>query len=608
MRIQKKTSNYLLPFLLILLAITLFTVFISINKGFDYTDEGGFLLSYKNTDIYRGGIYNYHIIINNLTEWMNPGIIEYRFMSIILVLLSSLISSLGLKKWIDAKFNIKNNFSNFLLIFSFISLGNLIMISSLVTIYNNILTNVILQISTGFVLYISSFDANQLIKTKKNLFILLSIGFICIFSFFIKFSTGFLQLNSYILFFFIIYYKSETKFKLIILNYILIGSLIGLFVYFTFFQNYNEWLINYKYEYSMLSDHSVFTLLKRYYHNILYLITFLFKNFSWLLIFFLINNYYQIYSESLRIRYFINFVLILSIAFFFYEIYHFNFHRWLFNDLSGEYKNAYFYIIIISFQILLLLSLLLNTKKKLNFTTDLNLNKVLVVLLLILTPFFGALGTANPIFLNVLCHSATWFSVILILTIQHVKYIKIKVLSGIFISITSVVTTSQIIDGFVYYPYHSVFNLNKSNFFNQNEQIKELPLLDDIYVDIKSKTFLLKLNQILKENNYKKGYPIFGFHIPGVVYLFEGISPGVPYYYNTKRDNKGFENFKLINNPPIILDNDKNPINIELLEVMKTKKVNFPTDYILKGKVYFPNNESILKIYFPKNYNLNKQK
>ena len=130
--------------------------------------------------------------------------------------------------------------------------------------------------------------------------------------------------------------------------------------------------------------------------------------------------------------------------------------------------------------------------------------------------------------------------------------------------------------------------------------------MDGIYVDIETKTFLLELKQLLKVNNFKKGYPIFGFHIPGVIYLLDGISPGMPYYFNKKRDLMAFESFTLNNNPPIIMLTEENPINDELLNTMKTKGINYPDDYLLKGEVYFPNTKSMLKVYFPNNYLLHQ--
>ncbi len=605
---HKKINNFILIFLATLLGLIITIIIISLNRGFDFTDEGGFLLSYKYVSIYRGGIYNYHIIITKLTDWLNPGIIEYRCFSLIITILSSFILAIGLCKWLNANYKKNSFYKNFIFIFCFIAIGNfLCCFSGLQTIANNKLTNFLLQVATGLVLYLFSYDSSRLIESKKKLFILSLIGFICVFSFFVKFSTGILQLFAYFLIFFL-YVKEQTlKHKLIVIFTLCFGSVLGIFIYFTLFQGYSEWIFNFKKEYFMLSDHSPNLLVNRYYSDILSLIKFSLQYFSWLILFplfILSKNYFPSCFKYKNGQYLINFVLFFSLVLFIYEIYHFNFYRSTF--ASVNWINAYFFIIVISLQLFLLFAFGLSKKiVSIHFLKN-HFNKVLIIFLLLITPFWGAIGTANPIFLNTLFHSAPWFGVIVILLIYLSEHIKSRIILCLFIVIPSLVTTSQIIDGNTFTPYYSVFNRNKSNLFQQTEQVDGLPLLNGIYIDIETKTFLLELKQLLKNNNFKKGYPIFGFHIPGVIYLLDGISPGMPYYFNNKRDCKAFECFKLQNNPPIIMVTEENPIYDELLNTMKTKGVNYPDDYLLKGEVYFPNTKSMLKVYFPKKYLLHQ--
>jgi hypothetical protein len=600
--IHTKTNNFILIFLATLLGLIIAIIIISLNRGFNFTDEGGFLLSYKNVIIYRGGIYNYHIIITKLTDWLNPGIKEYRWLSLILTILSSFTLAIGLYKWLNANYKKDSFYKNFIFIFCFISIGNfLFYFLGLQTIYNNTLTNFVLQVASGLILYLFSYDAGKLIESKTNIFLILIIGFICAFSFFIKLATGVFQLAAYFLLF-SLYLKEQTIKQIFIVIFTLcIGTVLGILFYLTLFQGYTEWIFNFKREYFMLSDHSPNLLVKQYFYDIVSLIKFSMQYFSWLIIFPLfifINNYFPSYFKRKNNKCLISFVLLFSVAFFIYEIYHFNFYRSTF--ANGNWINAYFYIIVISLQLFLLFAIGLSKNIVSIHFLKINFNKVLIIFLLLITPFIGAIGTANPIFLNTLIHSAPWFGIIVILLIYLSEHIKSRIILSLFIIIPSLVTTSQILDGNIFIPYYSVFNMNKSNFFQQTEQIEDIPLLKGIYVDIKTKTFLLELKQLLINNNYRKGYPIFGFHIPGIIFLLEGISPGMPYYFNNKRDLKAFECFKLQNNPPIIMVTEENPINDELLKTMKTKGINFPHDYLLKGEVYFPNTKSMLKVYFPK--------
>lgn len=603
-RIQTITNNSFVIILATLLFLIVGTLIISLNKGFDFTDEGGFLLSYKNVDIYRGGIYNYHIIIYKLTHWLNPGIITYRWLSILITLFSSIILTGGLFRWVNANFKENSLFKNYFFLFSFISIGNfLFFFPGLQTIHNNTLTNFFLQVSTGLILYLFSIKPSNLTQSNKSVLILLIIGVLCAFSFFVKFPTGILQVTTYLIIFFIYLKKHGLKEKFMVIFPLCTGTAIGILLYFIFFQGLNEWHLNFRKEYNMLSDHSSNILLKRYIFEVLSLIKFSISNFLWLLIFpifILLKKHLLLKYNSKKFQIFWTLFLYLSIALVIYQIYYFGFYRSTFAD--STWINAYFYLILIVFQIVLLLAFEHSKKwfTKKNF--NLKINENLVVFLLIITPFIGAVGTANPIFLNSLAHSATWFGVIVILSIHLSKFIKSKIVISIFILIPSVITTTQIIDGNLNVPYYSLFNKNKSNFFQQNAQINNMPLIEGIYVDVKTKKFLTELNFVLKENNYRKGYPLLGFHIPGVIYLLEGISPGVPYYFNKDRDSKAFDSFKIENNAPIILVTKEQPINDQLLRIMETKGIIFPEDYILKGEVYFPNTNSLLKVYFPENY------
>ena len=595
----KSNTKPLIFYLAILNIIIIAVILKSLNKGFDITDEGGFLLSYQNVDIYRGGIYNYHIIINKLTRFLNPGIIEYRFITLILTMISSLVLSFGFYKWGRFKYSKTNIYLSFIFIFSFISIGNfLIYFSGLQTIHNNTLTNFILQVNTGLILFLLSFHPKGLVKSKINILILLIIGILCAFSFFIKFSTGIIQVVVYQIFIYIYFKKRPSNNKYFLSSILLVGFFIGLLLYFSFFQRFNEWRFNFRNEYLMLPDHSPLMLLNTYINDILYFFKFFLKYFSWLLFFPAINIANKLYPNYFNFLYrkpFFNIFLIISFIIFSYEIYYFNFYRSTF--ATSPWINSYFYIIIICFIFLLLFSFLYNDKllTKINY-----FHEILILLILAITPFIGAIGTANPIFLNVLSHAAPWFCIILVLFFYISKYIDNKIILSLFIIFPATITASQIIDGNIFKPYFSIFNFNKSNYFDQNQEVRELPRLKNINIDIKTKKFLLELNHIFKKNNFKNQYPIFGFHLPGIVYLLGGTSPGMPYYFNAKRDNNAFKAYKDINKLPVFLITEDNPINSELLMIMKNKGINFPENFSYKGEVYFPYRNVNLKVFFPK--------
>ena len=121
MILEQKINNNLIQIVLaISLGLIVTIIIFSLNRGFDFTDEGGFLLSYKYANTYKGGIYNYHIIIAKLTNWFNPGILAYRWLSLILTLFSSFILSIGLYRWLKTNYSTYCIYKNFVLIFCFL--------------------------------------------------------------------------------------------------------------------------------------------------------------------------------------------------------------------------------------------------------------------------------------------------------------------------------------------------------------------------------------------------------------------------------------------------------------------------------------------------------
>ncbi len=601
---DKKAISYV-NILLGALFITICAVIVlTLNRGFDFTDEGGFLLSYENIEIYRGGIYNYHIIINKLTNWLDPGIIEYRWMSFVITFLSSFILAFGFHKWI--KFNFKQPFffKNFLFLFFFLSIGNfLFYFPGLHTIYNNTLTNFFLQGSTGLLFFVLAKEPVQLIKSGKRLLILSLIGVLCAFSFFVKFPTGVLQVFSYFTILFFYFSNQSLKRRFILPIWFLLGVLLGILIYFISFQSPSEWYFHFRKEYKMLSDHSSGLILKNYLFEIYTLVKFCIKNFVWLITipaWIIIKQHFHLFLDSKTVKWIEGLLILLLGAFFIFELYYLEFYRSAF--LNWPWRNAYFYIIIICLQLAIIFAAIYPKVFSHLKKIKLNYNISLIILLMLATPFIGAFGTANPIFLNSLGHAAPWFVVIIIFSIFLFQYFNKKLVLLFFVLIPSLVTTSQIIDGNLFMPYYSIFNKNKSNFFDQTEKVDEIELLEGVYVDAQTKEFLIDLNHIFEENDYRKGYPVFGFHMPGVIYLLEGVSPGVPYYFNKDRDINAIKGAEIENQPPVIMVTKESPINPALLKTMREKGIIFPEDYLLQGEVYFPNSDSILKVYFPKSF------
>ena len=597
---NKPISFYLQIFLATLLLGINIVVIVTLNHGYDLTDEGYFLLDYKNVNIYRGGIHNYHIVITKLTHWFKPQILEYRWMTLVLTLFSSLILAIGFDQWLKANYKIKNVFTFFWLNFCFISIGNfLYYFPGFQIIHNNTLTNFYLQVSTGLILYLFSLKFDEFIFSKINVIILGLIGLLTGFNFFIKFTTSILVLVSYILVLLFYYRKMSFKNLIRIFSTFFIGTILGVFIYFAFFQSYTEWRSNFIDAYYMLSDHKPQDLIAQYFDNIFSCFIFYIKYFSWLLVFplyFYFENSKKLILKSNYKKNILNGIGIIALIFFLAEMYYFKFYKSVYGNPFGII-NGYFYVIVILFQMSIILAIAIKKKKLTPAFININANKLILLLLLFITPFLGAFGTANSLFLNVLIHIAPWFIIIIILLIELSIQIKNTSSLSLLLLLPSCITFSQIAHGCLFEPF------NSPGFFKTTEKIDQLPAIKGIYVDKNLKKSLLELNSLLRQNKFKDGYPIFGYSIPGIVYALGAISPGMPHYFNREpRDSISMNRFKYNNNAPVIIINDDNEIDKVLLATMKTKSIFYPEEYFFVGEVEFcsPYFKKILKVYFPK--------
>ena len=600
--LNKSTSFYVLCYLALVLLAIFFVIFLTLKHGYDITDEGYFLLDYKNVKIYRGGIHNYHIVITKLTDWFNPGVIEYRLMTFILTLISSITLSIGSATWILTNYKIGNK-NRFLVInFCMISIGNFLSyFTGFQIIHNNTLSNFFLQSITGIVLYLFSWNKFSSAINRKYLFYLLLLGVFIGFNFFIKFTSSILLLFTITLCL-MVYYYNETKWnKGLILVSLFSACILGLSIYFVFFQSYSEWIKNFKDAYFMLSDHKPKDILLNYRSSFGSCLFFCAKYFIWMLIlpaYILISkkrNKSNIHDGKSKVT---KQFLIISILAFIYQSYYFKFYKSVYGNPFGI-VNAYMYIIIIFFQISLLIAFKWDRKNLILIGKSNNLKKMTVLLLLFLIPFLGAFGTANSIFLNILIHIAPWFIIVGVLTIELFRYLSTKLSLMFFIIIPCSITFIQIAHGCIYEPF------NSPGFFKTTELVKELPPINGIYLEKNLKSSLLTLNKVLSKNNYTLGYPIFAYSIPGIVYALGGISPGMPHFFGKEpRDSISMNRFSMITKPPIIFLGQHLPISQPLLAAMNAKKIIFPKEYYLVDSVKFdsPYYKDVLKIYFPKSF------
>ncbi len=520
---QLKIINFILLLILIfILAIILWGV----NKGFDITDEGFTMLLYKYPQEYTFNVTNFHILGSKLFAWLNPDIITYRFLRLILSIFSSLIFSWGFWLWLQKNNFIQNDSPvNFISITTFFIIGHLsyYSLSHQIASYNPANSHLML-ISSGILLFV--FSQDKYFNLKQLLLVV--VGIIIAVQFFVKFSSA---ISFFILSIILIILHFR---KISIITYPIIGIIIGGLIYFIFFQDYQSWLSGSVEGFSLASSTDTYgptQLLGKYFiyfinigkHLILEFLVFFIG------IFFLVHSAYR-NNQLFGIRYLFIGITTLFYLLFLYQSYSQGLHK------GGGYhtvyweKSTHIYIIVLIAGVIASLAIFWD-KIRYSVLKE-NLNTIGIIILLIAVPFMGMVGTNNVSSSAFKPYLVTWFALIVIFLLYINKYIKTNLISNITLITVALFVLSQIIDGFIYSHYR-LADIRA----NQTETVKDIKNLEGIKVDIKTKHFFEKLNQIITtKTNFKEGDPIVAaYDMPGLVYALGGISPGNPWYLGEKK-------------------------------------------------------------------------
>ncbi len=604
---ERDSSIHLaLPWILtVLWIIAIVSVVLFLNKGFDVTDEGGFLLSYERADIYRGGVYNYHLIINKTLGWANLSILGYRVVGVLLTLVSTLIFNWGFCKWYYIVFDKEKVLSGWIIV-PFLSLGvSLFEFTGIRTINNNTLTNFLLISILSLTLYAASvLKANQ--SKRINLpfiFSVIGIGFCVAFSFFVKFSAGSLLLITVLGFLLYSFRIEALPIRSRLYGILALGGGVigGMLLYWSGVQSYEEWIRNFNFEYRILSDHSPVILLERYFSNVVHAIWYFLKYFSWLLVGYVLYRYRKQLYSKIKIAKVPRWteILVFVVAFTIQLILMYR-HGYFKSTFVNGWTNAYLFLCIMFFQGFLRSAYCLGPGRAAASLDIINVSKyVHIIVFLFIAPFIVSVGTANNIFLNSLWHSSPWFALIVINNkVLLANYRKGSILL-IFMLLPGISASMQVMDGNVNNPYYKIFSGNKAGPNYQNYSVSGISRLEGIYVDIESARFLRKINLCYNEIRDAATPQLLGYHIPGIVYLLGAISPVVPYYFRADRDVKAINKWIDSGQPLYILESSMLPLSRELRAALDNKGVKFPNNYYLAKRFHSPYQHGDIMLYIP---------
>ena len=536
----------------------LFSVIWGIDKGFDISDEGYYLLGYQPKQDLGFSLTGFHQLIKGLFSFMSLNVINVRILRLLLSLLSTLSLALGIRYYLDNKYD-------FLNIFCFLGIGTLFSYcfgpQSLS--YNSLIGFFSVMIFSLFLIGLNS---------KKNLrkFSFVLVGIFLTFTLIVKFPPFIIYIL--ILTSLLIFSNSyDIKTKLNIAFFIFLGLTLGFSIFSFFCVSIYDFTSNYflgiSYFKSTSSGHNLqdtFTrineILKLFIaFSIASALIFVICKFIKRLIPKLTKDYIQLILFSL--------VVILLQYFHFIEL--------NYNGIS--------IIIFLSVFFLITFSNKLFVERKKHY------GLVIFLIICFILPFIGSVGTNNSFLFNSGFMISLWFSAVIIIidkvdkgttTIKFVYVLLIFACSFLFIQ------------NYFQNPYRI------TKLHTQTEKIKG----ENVKLDKFSKLFVTEIDSILVSNGFKKGDPIIGLYkIPGLVYLLNGISPGGIISLWDDRRNQQFlnelRNSTIDYSKSYFIVGDR--LNDSLINGLNKLNLKFPDEFVNIGSVKSKN------IYHSKyNYNI----
>ncbi len=526
------------------------TVLWGLNKGFDVTDEGYYVLGYQPGQEIGFGASGFQQLIKGLFSWMTLDVVNLRILRLLFCLLSTFLLTIGLKYYLDKKY------SN-LHVFSILGIGALLSYTygpqSLS--YNSLIASFLLM---SFTLVLIGLNK----KGNYSTVIFLFSGLLLAFGLIVKFPPVLVYLVCLGLFF-ISYKKWTHKKKFYAIVKLLIGFVLGLLLFSVFcvsiFDFYDDVSRGISFLSSSGSNHTLQSLFGNVGELLVLVLTFL-GSFFLLLIFNRFLN--KRIKSSSKIDLFLIF-LFLGIVFFF-----------CFQNIID--------LISVNTSFLLFITTLFIVYAFSNFNVLNKHSRIVVVLMvfLFLLPFIGSLGTNNSLLFNTGFMLSCWLALILLVIDKSLNnQLFVNVVYVVLITVSSYLFVNQYIN----HPYR-INSLHSQTESIPNERVK---------LDVQSADFISKLEAILKKNNFEKGDPIVGLYkMPGLVYLLGGKSPGgILSLWDKNRTNQFLAELKessIDYSTSYFLI--KNRYADSLVIGLNTLGVKFPNDYVNVGSVSIPVN------------------
>ena len=571
-------------FLSVLLEILILTY--SMNRGFDITDEGYYLLSYQNN--YQGGteLIKSHEIVTLMSRGNGPDIIEARLMRLTLSLISGIIFALCffyLLKRLDKEKNSKGDFFTILLITLTGILGSYSINPQAIS-YNS-LTLILSVLITSILLLFMELTLNRGSRFLRVL-VLIPAGLLLGTMFFVKFTSAIALFVTASVFVVAVNIKSIRESLLFIaaLALSLIGSMVIYAMINVELKNFISGIFNIAVG---LVDTQSPSNTRGLLFQALIIGSTLVKLAAALIIgsgLGFIYLRFQKLKDSLmdkkkKLSRLINAGFILFSFLFIFSVFYAEVLD--FNNFSLQ-----IFIIVITFFLVL-------AGESFQFRDFISNQKAILLMLFILVPFSISFGTDVPYMRHLL------FSLMFIFCIPFLFYNSYhsNIFSWLFISL-SILATIFIFNNNYLNPYR-MSRIDKYNVSINNNPV----ITEKVKFKPDEANDLEKIAGILVQHGYKRGDNLIAaYRIPGLVYLLGGTQPGGMLWGQQVEGlflkNLGQYSQESLKKTIIIT---RKPLNEAFINFLGEKGINFPSDYEVFGNLSYGEREiNTITVYIPK--------
>jgi hypothetical protein len=600
---QKVPFVIFISILWILFAVTISTIIWGINKGFDFSDEGFNMLSYTYGQEQSVVVRSYYPVFGNLFHYFKPGVLSYRIIRLFLLIASSVVFSLGLKKWLQLTVKADNDLISLKVLFPVVGILTFMSYAIFYQVLSyNSLNLVLTQISSGiFLAYLSVPADSDNFDKRKWVLLFLTVFFVGLI-FLVKFTTAILLLMIFLILL-LLEVIGNRNFRRRKISHILSSFLSGIGVYglFTTIIGCSPVQVIRDIHHAMpyFPGHGVSYLLNMYWNDIVqnfygiisyHPVYILAPVFIWL-IFSRIQRKFQVIIVCI----FLVFIVKDALRNEFYQA-----------GMKNLYGASGIYRLMLVFSLLLLMIILM-FKRTRSFWYESIINNMAFhsgLILMFILPILCSVGGDGLLSVTITQHIYPWCLIFLLILLVIFKDIRHgRSILAAFILLLTANAIFQIYNGFVRSPYRIGRPLTE-----QKYTVPELPRGGNVKFDLETATFLKRTYTILKDKtSFSPGQPIIHLYdMPGLTWLLGGFSPGQPWYVDPRHENNDFANAFFIADSKmpdiansIIILESRIRMSLTFQQDLRKRGIIFPGEYILLDSVNKPYGQEKLFIYAP---------